>query len=296
MNDSWCDIVQSIAAVIGLVPIFVAGCKWLNEKKISHLQFVESLANRRRSDDVSNLFVYVEQGDKVFSTSDVQFVKCLETTMTFLSQVCLFRNIGKISKNEFMPYEADIRKLFKNEALREHILNVLDHDSTSSRMSKWAPLLETASKMGLPIHESLAQEDNASIADYTNDGQNPVSCHDDNNDIKLEDFDKPTMVIKINRLYRDGMSGDEIFHATRGWWRLNLESAKKVCLVLAVANGLVKGVYSAQKWMTHPVDTNRVGFEGCEAEAADVNKFIGKSVRQLFTKGAANPVRYFGMS
>ena len=107
------------------------------------------------------------------------------------------------------------------------------------------------------------------------------------------------LLITINRLYRSGMSPQELYEATRGSWVIG-PRREKVELALAVYQGVVREVYRIRAW--HPAATleyrtrsdirshdasSRWEFEG--EVAVDVrNAYVGFSVG----KGGQNPIRY----
>ena len=116
----------------------------------------------------------------------------------------------------------------------------------------------------------------------------------------------PFMIIKINQLYREGMPAEELYEITRGYWRLNVEHARKVPYVLAVTHGTVVEVYMPKEW--YPAGTtkmtfrdaprdpdHRYEFTGEIAPEKIRNEFLGRSVKELFSKGCAAPVTYFGI-
>ena len=68
--------------------------------------------------------------------------------------------------------------------------------------------------------------------------------------IEKEDIKHSILVIKINKLYRRGMSEEELYDAVRGFWAASLKSieARKVKYVFGVYNGLIVGVYKPDVW------------------------------------------------
>lgn len=111
--------------------------------------------------------------------------------------------------------------------------------------------------------------------------------------------DRPMLIIKIERkwteLLKEWDSGvqvppNEIFTAVRGHWKLNISRANQAECVLAVARGLVRGVFV-------PIGWKDAGFEN-RKEMIDVSTtynfdhLIGKSVAHLFERGTQNPIRY----
>ncbi|MGD0019956.1 MAG: hypothetical protein ABSD62_11935 [Candidatus Limnocylindrales bacterium] len=106
------------------------------------------------------------------------------------------------------------------------------------------------------------------------------------------------LLITINQLYRSGMSPQELYEATRGFWVVG-PRREKAELALAVYQGVVREVYRIRAW--HPAATleyatrdaeanrgsRRWEFEGDIAE--DVREdYVGRSVG----KGGQNPIRY----
>ena len=68
--------------------------------------------------------------------------------------------------------------------------------------------------------------------------------------LQTEDIKHNILVIKINKLYRKGMSQAELYDSVRGFWNASLKSikARKVEYVFGVYNGLVVAVYKPDEW------------------------------------------------
>jgi hypothetical protein len=113
--------------------------------------------------------------------------------------------------------------------------------------------------------------------------------------------DRPAVVLRIGQKWRPDMDEDEVYDTVRGWWVLGLKR-EQCAYVIAVAHGIVRGVYSIERWRPRqPGDRDwrddapgkpRWGFDG--APAPELQHLIGRDVSQLFTTGAANPVSYVG--
>ena len=116
--------------------------------------------------------------------------------------------------------------------------------------------------------------------------------------------DEPAILIRINQLYRPGMSDEELYDATRGIWVARGERRARAKYALAVYQGIVREVYRIDRWYaagTTPYHTRRFTdedirgrweFVGEVAEEALRRKYIGKSVASYFPRGAANPIMY----
>ena len=68
--------------------------------------------------------------------------------------------------------------------------------------------------------------------------------------LEKEDIKHNVLVIKINKLYRRGMSDAELYDTVRGYWAASLKSieARGVKYVFGVYNGLIVAVYKPDKW------------------------------------------------
>ena len=125
-------------------------------------------------------------------------------------------------------------------------------------------------------------------------------------ELKRTEIAEPIVIIKINRSYHDGISAEELYEITRGCWaKRNLKSVEKAEYALTVVFGEIKEVYAIDGWMhasqlnrkIYPynpeTENNRIGFAGEIAPDDIRQKYVGKSVKGLFKRGDANPVRVF---
>ena len=110
---------------------------------------------------------------------------------------------------------------------------------------------------------------------------------------------EPALLITINQLYRDNMSAERLYEATRGVWVLG-PRRENVEYAFAVYQGIVKEVYRVDRWLPAGTSTyntrrdplryrgsGRWEFEGVVAR--DIrDRYVGYSVG----KGGQNPIRY----
>jgi len=110
------------------------------------------------------------------------------------------------------------------------------------------------------------------------------------------------VLFKINKLYRSGMSDEELYEVTRGVWYVG-RRREQAEYGMAIYQGIVKEVYKIKQW--HPAGTltyrtRKVGitepnrrweFEG---EIAD-NRIREKYRNNSVGLGGQNPVRYANM-
>lgn len=63
---------------------------------------------------------------------------------------------------------------------------------------------------------------------------------------------EPAIVIRISRLFREGMTEHELYEATREVWRVG-ERRDQARFAMAVFGGVIKEVYQIDSW--HPAGT-----------------------------------------
>lgn len=114
---------------------------------------------------------------------------------------------------------------------------------------------------------------------------------------------EPSILIRINRLYRPGMDADALYEATRGSWKLG-PRRERAKLAMAIFNGVIRAVYVIDTW--HPAGSTtyttrnagelarpgRWEFVGHAADAATQERYIGGSVSAYFPQGLQSPVVY----
>jgi hypothetical protein len=110
------------------------------------------------------------------------------------------------------------------------------------------------------------------------------------------------ILIRINRLYRSGMSAEELYEATRGIWKVG-KQCEKAEIALAVFRGIVREVYEIDQCFPAGTlsyktrtkeDVTRPGrWEFAGRVADDVREmYLHKSVRHILGDKSQNPIRY----
>ena len=111
------------------------------------------------------------------------------------------------------------------------------------------------------------------------------------------------LLIRINKLYKPGMSDDDIYEATRGIWKVGRRRLE-ASFAMAVFGAVVRGVYEVDGW--HPAGTtaykartftpqqclNRWEFVGRPAASAIKERYLYGNVSQYLSEQAQNPVTY----
>lgn len=106
---------------------------------------------------------------------------------------------------------------------------------------------------------------------------------------------EPVILITINRLYRKGMSEDDLYEVTRGNWVIG-KRRENAHYALAVYNGIIRQAYTIERWFPasqrdpDQKSSNRWRFDGSIAH--ELQHYIGGSTIRYATLGAQNPIRY----
>ena len=113
---------------------------------------------------------------------------------------------------------------------------------------------------------------------------------------------EPAMVIRISQAYREDMTPQELYDVTRSAWKVNLDRANTIDYAFAVYKGEIKEIYKVAGWheagttfvpkRDDIIDSGRFEFVGTVAEDAIRDKYLNKSVKHMFKKGAVIPTMY----
>ena len=121
------------------------------------------------------------------------------------------------------------------------------------------------------------------------------------------EIDENVILIRINKLYHESMSEEEMYEATRGIWKIGVRR-EKADYAFAIYQGEVKEVFYIGSWfpactlhyntrnmqdaISNVKMKGRWEFEGTLAEDSIRDKYIGKSFKHYLPHGASNPIIY----
>lgn len=101
------------------------------------------------------------------------------------------------------------------------------------------------------------------------------------------------LLIRLAR-YDAGMSDEELYEATRRWWRIG-PRREHVDFVFALHGGVVVACYDVEGWEPAPDTPSgtqpRWGFWGSRADNLE-RQYLGVDMRAYLPAGAQNPLRY----
>ena len=196
--------------------------KFFSEKAIEALNgfYVYALVDPR-NDKV--FYVGKGTGNRVFS-HEIESGKSRESEKKKLQHIREIENCGYSVRRLIINWGLTENEAFIAEATLINLLNRMPDIQLTNEVS------------GHHVHESLTTEEFE--LQY---GAVPL---------EKEDIKHSILVIKINKLYRRGMSDAELYDSVRGFWAASLKSieARKVKYVFGVYNGLILGVYKPDAW------------------------------------------------
>lgn len=115
--------------------------------------------------------------------------------------------------------------------------------------------------------------------------------------------DKKFLAIKINKTFVKGTSDTVVYENVRKYWRVSLRRAQTIDYVLAVYNGIIRGVFPCKKcWHKQSAEEDenlRCYFESPSTLTAEEQKDLDKVRNALENKylpqlsKGQNPIQYF---
>ncbi len=120
---------------------------------------------------------------------------------------------------------------------------------------------------------------------------------------KKANIREPAMLIRINKLYRYGMTDVELYDATRSAWRVG-SKREEAEYAFSVFEGVVREVYTISQWLPAGSTFNlrrdgrglkrpgRWEFVGTIAPERLRKRYVNRYVGHLYSQGAQNPISY----
>jgi hypothetical protein len=108
------------------------------------------------------------------------------------------------------------------------------------------------------------------------------------------EFTEPSILININKLYKRDISPDELYQATRCWWRLSRTRCNQAKFAFSIYKGIVREVYEISGWVRKEMEDGKTrwGFEGKVADETFRSQYIDGSIIKYIKIGAQNPIKY----
>ena len=115
--------------------------------------------------------------------------------------------------------------------------------------------------------------------------------------LKEAEIIHPMLMIKVDRRWREeGLSRDfdpeKLYVITRRAWKINIARAAHH-LACAVAEGIIREVYTVDGWHPDSKEPGRFEFSGSPSAMEEHRRYVDRSVRSLFKPGSQSPVTYW---
>ncbi len=225
-------------------------------------------------------------GNRVFS-HEIESGKSPESEKIKLQTIRAIENVGLNVKRVIVNWGLTENEAFVAEASLINLLNFIGEIKLSNIVA------------GHNVHESLTVED--------------FELRYGAEHLKKEDIKHYILVVKINHLFRWGMTPKELYEATRGHWSASIDRVRKnIDYVFAIYNQLIVAVYKPDEWhyVSEMIDVprpyefingidkksaKRVYFISKNYETLDENQqfYIHKSIAEFkLNKSAINPITY----
>lgn len=300
LDCSICDAVTAGVAVAGVaggaIGFFRAYKQWKHEqhrkraKSLQHLLLSfesnllrETICSTDQEDAAKSLFVAAE--------GDVEARNRLERALDSLSYICYLKKYHLIMDEEFKFFRRQLEKILSDDAVFEYL-----KQSDDSGDGRFFYLIEYSKSMERNDNDFRDEDGlhSTTVASYGGEtsSQSPLS---------EDDFEEPSIIVRLRN--SEGRKPED---AVAGWWKVKYESVKNLKYAIVAIDGIVRGVYSINGWRKYGEDgmlgtanesndiPSRFQFLGALASQAIADRYMGRSVKSLFKKGAVNPIRYVG--
>jgi uncharacterized protein len=157
------------------------------------------------------------------------------------------------------------------------VIDLLDISTLANEVRGWG----SRSYGRLPIHDLVAQYQHKQVQ-----------------------IEEPSILIRINKNFRYGMTSADLYDATRASWKVGRKRREAVQLAFAVSHGVIREVYSVADWFPagstfngrfengQDLRSERWEFVGAIANDSIRSKYHNGYIGHIFTQGAQNPISY----
>ena len=270
----WGQVVVSIIAIgVAIFASYWARRQWLYDKEMKRKELFYSLSNFYDFQHVEDV--------KTKMLSNVGKTEEIKSILMRMAHVVSILDQEMIDEECCESFKDSINAFLANDKVIE-ILSECSNGDSSSLLYR-------------PLEKYIDENDIKPCQEGEKDDEQ--YCEKEKSITKEELQAYPCIMIRVNKQYRDGMSSDDIYAIGRGYWKVDLKRAEKAKYAIVCANGFVKEIFKINRWdsMAGNEIASRKIFDGSVAHSEVRDKFINRSIRGLFKKGAQNPISYFGI-
>ena len=291
MCDNHCNVASVVLSLLTLMgsvaAAYVAWYQWRNSCEVKRAETLMELLKLFKENDLCKK-IHSGADDERESSMKEWYDKAMhlpESKDKALSSVRLICYLQYLKDRELIGANEEV--LFKT------VIETIINNEWFQKFMKDETVVSNEMRQTIMSIEGYVEYKAVTVAETINstieESEEEISI----DEIDASQFTENAMIIKINRRYYENITASELYEATRGWWRVNVDNAQKMKFVLSVANGEVREVYDNIDWCEIDEESGRRAFTGKVTEDQYWRGFIGKSVKNLFNKGEANPIKYF---
>ena len=105
-------------------------------------------------------------------------------------------------------------------------------------------------------------------------------------------IDDEVILININNMYELWISKEDLYQATRKYWKVDKNKASKAKYALSHYHWIIRWVYKIDEWYSSKVQIWRSEFNWKLANDDIQKKYLHKSIAKYFKKWSQNPIKY----
>ena len=306
MNWTWCDATTAIATLIGVggggFGAWWTYRQWRHEQKLKRAESLKALLDDFENNTIRAVVCSSDADDAaktlfIRAESDEATRRDIEKSLDFFSYICYLQESKLITPSEFGFFKRQLEKILADRSVQEYL-----EQSIQSEDGRFRYLVKYMS----PVHcASNAADEPILRTDLENHNQKEKKDKmNDKKPLEEADFTEPTLLVRLKNA-----GGRKPEDAAKGWWKVKRESINGMKYAVVAIDGIVCGVYVIAGWQKYGESEAVVtdashGFGGipgrfqfsiAPAPVELEKRYMGRPTKNLFGKGAVNPIRYLGV-
>lgn len=284
-----------IATMLGVGMGFLGGLwalwQYRESRRVQKAGFLNDLIQRFGNADIQQVLNQIEEDETADSSDDwiskvekdFEFKNRVDASFRFFANVCYLMNHGIIEGAELSFFAEQLKSILVNRKVLQYLVEK-DDEGNYAIKDAMKEIVEYAKRNGYDGYADVIKSvDEIETLDTD-------VCQRSQSEVQMAD--EKVVLIRVSRLYRDGMGMAELLKITQAKWRASLDVISTYKIAMAVAGGTIKGVFKVDKWRKVEDGSNRVEFLGNVAEDEKLSSFRDKRINSMFPRGSANPIRY----
>ena len=287
-----------IATMVGVL-LGVCGGAWAlvlyrQDRRVQKANFLNELIQRFSGDNIQEILKRIEEEDSAVlsddwisrTEKDLMFRHRVDAMFRFFANVCYLMSKGMIDGDELSFFSEQLNAILVNNKVKRYLVGRGD-DGVYVIKKSTRGLVSYAERSGFEGYSNIVR----TVAEMES---NALIQNRERQDSSGASVDEKVVLIRVSRLYRDGMTPEELWEITHAKWRARYDIIRDYKIAMAVVGGIVKGVFDVKEWQELSEEADkRVVFTGKKSMSVGPARcFVGKNISRMFPRGAANPIRY----